>query len=196
MRRKRSLLLSITFLIASFLAVTAKRLFDYSAAPAGEKQSDFVFPHNDEQMKPTTLTVAPSRLLVTLLQRGGFINDASHLNRTAIYGIAKIATEDDIRNALQFARENRLKVTCAGQRHSMGGQTFSKDGLVLELKDFNRIQLDREHKVVNVQSGVRWWQLQQLLESLWLLHSCMFETHRSSFRAWKSCFSYLHWPLS
>src|SRR6202011_5836909 len=100
----------------------------------------------------------------TLQQRGGFINDASHLNKTAVYGVVKIGSEDDIRDALRFAREHHLKVSCAGQQHSMGGQTFTLDGLVLDLKDFNRITLNKEQKTVNVQSGVRWWQLQQLLD--------------------------------
>src|SRR5207245_7174527 len=37
-------------------------------------------------------------------------------------------------------------------------------GLVLDLRDFNRIKLDKEHKAVNIQTGARWWQLQQLLD--------------------------------
>ena len=36
--------------------------------------------------------------------------------------------------------------------------------LVFELRDFNRITLDKEQKTVNVQTGARWWQLQQLLD--------------------------------
>ena len=46
----------------------------------------------------------------------------------------------------------------------MGGQTFTHGGVVLDLRDFNRISLDKQHKTVNVQSGVRWWQLQQFLD--------------------------------
>jgi FAD/FMN-containing dehydrogenase len=72
--------------------------------------------------------------------------------------------EDDIRNALEFARESNLKITCAGQQHSMGGQTFTHGGLLLDLRDFNRITLDKDHRMVNIQSGARWWQLQQLLD--------------------------------
>jgi hypothetical protein len=36
-------------------------------------------------------------------QLGGFINDASCLNKTEVYGIAKVSWVEDIRNALQFA---------------------------------------------------------------------------------------------
>jgi FAD/FMN-containing dehydrogenase len=43
-----------------------------------------------------------------------------------VYGVVKVKTEDDIRAALSYARENGLKVSIAGVRHSMGGQAFAK----------------------------------------------------------------------
>ena len=161
LRRVRRLLLPIILVVA---AVIGKKVYDYSAAPDKDKESDFIFPANPDQEKPTVLVTEPQAPPFTFQQRGGFVNDASHLNKTAVYGVVRVRSEDDIRNALQYAREHNLKVTCAGQQHSMGGQTFTHGGLVLDLRDFNRIQLDREHKTVNLQSGVRWWQLQQLLD--------------------------------
>lgn len=163
-RRKRPVLRSFLLVLVLFLAFAAWKIFDYSAAPVTEKESDFVFPPNVDQQKPTTLTIEPLSLPIKFAQSGGFINDASHLNRTAIYGVARVASEDDIRNVLKFAREHNLKVTCAGQHHSMGGQSFTHGGIVMDLRDFNRIRLDKEHRIVNVQSGVRWWQLQKLLD--------------------------------
>jgi len=157
-------MLSFVLVAASLLILSAKKIFDYAAAPDYEKESDFVFPHNPDQEKPTVLIAEPKSPPISFKQSGGFTNDASHLNKTAVYGIVKISNEDDIRNALQFAREKNLKVTCAGQQHSMGGQTFTHDGLVLDLRDFNRIKLDKEKKTVNIQTGARWWQLQQLLD--------------------------------
>jgi len=162
--RKRSVLLSLVLVFASFLIVTVKKIFDYSAAPAKDKESDFVFPQNPDQEKPTVLALKTRPASIPFRQVGGFINDASHLNKTAVYGVVQVSSEDGIRNALQFAREHNLKVTCAGQQHSMGGQTFTHGGLVLDLRKFNRITLDKAHKQVNIQSGARWWQLQQLLD--------------------------------
>ncbi len=46
----------------------------------------------------------------------------------------------------------------------MGGQAFSKDGLVLDMRDFNAITLDRSRKIVRVQSGATWAQIQQLID--------------------------------
>ncbi len=163
MSRRRRTALVLILLLASFL-LAAKKIFEYSAAPAKEKESDFVFPENPAQEEPSPLAPVANSAPIAFEQRGGFTNDASHLNKTAIYGIVHVATEDDVRNALQFARANNLKVTCAGQQHSMGGQTFTHGGLVLDLRNFNRITLDKANMLVNIQTGARWWQLQQLLD--------------------------------
>lgn len=164
MPRKRSVLLSFVLVIASFIVVSARKIYQYAAAPDKDKESDFVFPHNSEREKPTILIAEPKAPPLTFKQTSGFTDDASHLNRTAIYGVVSVKAEDDIRNALQFARENKLKVTCAGQQHSMGGQTFTHGGLVLDLREMKRITLDKERRTVNIQSGARWWQLQRLLD--------------------------------
>ena len=164
MYRRRPVLLPLALISATFLILTARKIFDYAAAPDKDKVSDFVFPQSVDQ-KPVNIVFKPAKSpLFTFNQRGGFTNDASHLNKTPVYGIVRITSEEDIRNALQFAQENNLKVSCAGQQHTMGGQTFTAGGLVLDLKELSRINLDKAHKRVNVQSGVRWWQLQQLLD--------------------------------
>ena len=164
MRRKRPVFRSILLVLVLFLAFTAWKIFDYSAAPDKDKESDFVFPPNPDQEKPTVVPAQPQSLPIQFAQSGGFTNDASHLNRTSVYGVVKPASEEEIGNVLKFAREHNLKVTCAGQQHSMGGQSFSQGGIVMDLRNFNRIRLDKEHKTVNVQSGTRWWQLQKLLD--------------------------------
>src|SRR5271170_8117044 len=108
-RRRRWLIAFL--LVASLLVAAAKKFFDYSAAPAKEKESDFVYPPNADQTKPTTLVLQflpPQQL--PFEQVGGYINDASHLNKTAVYGIVRITTVQDIQNALQFARDHKLKV--------------------------------------------------------------------------------------
>jgi FAD/FMN-containing dehydrogenase len=165
--RKRPVLLTLVLVATSFLIVTFRELFIYSASPDKDKESNFIYPRNPDQEKLTTLTLPESPVAmpaIVLAQTGGFANDASHLDRTAIHGIVRIQSEADVSNALAFARANNLKVTCAGQQHSMGGQTFTRGGLVLDFRDFNHFTVDKEHKTVKVQSGVRWWQLQQVLD--------------------------------
>src|SRR6201998_196956 len=162
--RRPSFALSLALVLTSFLLLAFEKIFEYAAAPVKEKESSFVFPPDRGQEKPTIAVADTKSSAIRLKQRGGFSNDASHLNKTEVYGIVHIANEDDVRNALRFAREQNLKVTCAGQQHSMGGQTFTRGGLVLDLRDFNRIDLDKERRRINVQSGARWWQVQQRLD--------------------------------
>jgi FAD/FMN-containing dehydrogenase len=162
--RRKSWLLSIVLAAVALVIAGARKVFDYAAASDKPKESDFVFPPNADQKKLFLQPAQPAPASLVFEQRGGFANDASHLNKTAVYGVVRAANEDDIRNALQFARRNGLKVACAGQQHSMGGQTFTHGGLVLDLRDYNRITVDKEHHKVNVQSGARWWQLQELLD--------------------------------
>jgi hypothetical protein len=103
--RKRPVLLSIVLVLVSFLVLSAKKIFDYAANPDKEKESDFVFPHNPDQEKPTVLIAEPKSLPMAFRQRGGFTNDASHLNKTAVYGIVEVANEDDIRSSAVRARQ-------------------------------------------------------------------------------------------
>jgi FAD/FMN-containing dehydrogenase len=96
-------------------------------------------------------------------QRGGTINDASCLNRTAVHGIVDVRTVDDIRSALAYARAAGLRVSIAGVRHSMGGQAFARNAVVLDMTRFNRITFDESTSHLTVQSGATWHDIQNVL---------------------------------
>ncbi len=96
-------------------------------------------------------------------QIGGSINDASCLNRTEIYGVVEVRNIDDVARTLAFARDNKLSITTAGVRHSMGGQAFRKGGVVLDMRGFNRIVLNDSSRSVTVQPGATWHDIQNVL---------------------------------
>jgi FAD/FMN-containing dehydrogenase len=161
--RKRSILASIAFFIIAFLLLTAKKAFDYSAAPSGPKDCDFIFPSVSDDSKLTTLSMDAPNILV-FEKRSGYINDASCLNKTPVYGIVKVRNVDEISSALKFARDKHLTISIAGQRHSMGGQTFTPNGLVLDMRDFNQLRLDKSSNTLNAQTGATWQQIQYFLD--------------------------------
>jgi FAD/FMN-containing dehydrogenase len=161
--RQKPYLIAV-LIVAAFVLAAAEKIFEYSARPTGPKDCNFIFPPNADQTKPTTLAIPAAPARFQFSQLGGTINDASCLNKTTIYGIAKIQTVEDIQNALQFARENHLKVTPAGQRHSMGGQTFVRDGMVLDMRGFNQLKLDKDKKILTAQTGATWKQIQLFLD--------------------------------
>ncbi len=160
--KRRALIVSL--ILALFLLFFAKKVYQYAAAPDREKACNFIFPRMVDQTKPTNIIMNVPDYNIVWQQKGGVINDASCLNQTSVYGIAKISSEEDVKNALQFARDNKLKVTSAGQRHSMGGQSFIKNGLVLNMRSFNKMKLDKENKIFNVQTGARWLEVQEFLD--------------------------------
>jgi decaprenylphospho-beta-D-ribofuranose 2-oxidase len=92
------------------------------------------------------------------------LNDASNLNRTDIGGLVSPLTDEEIRAAVQSAKDGGLKIAIAGARHSMGGQSLHPDALVIDMQHYDRIlSLDMEKKLVTVQSGATWRDVQEYL---------------------------------
>jgi len=61
------------------------------------------------------------------------------------------------------------KIAVGGGRYSMGGQVAIKAGLHVDMRGMNRlVSLDRAGKVARVQAGVRWRDLQDILDPLGL----------------------------
>ncbi|HEV2581836.1 MAG TPA: FAD-binding oxidoreductase [Ktedonobacteraceae bacterium] len=148
----------IILLIIAFILVILgiRKIYNLSSDPTAEK--DF-FPPVHHPGKP--LDEAPAQLPFS--QFGGTINDVTGVNRTSIYGTLQIKSEDDLRNALQFARQHKRTVSIAGARHSMGGQEFATDALVLDMRGFNQVTVDATSKMLTVQSGAIWHHILEYL---------------------------------
>lgn len=114
-----------------------------------------------KDMLPFTNTLFPKN--IPFKQKNGFINDASCLNQTPIYGIIDVRTIENIRSALLFAQKNNLKISMTGVRHSMGGQAFYPNALILDMRNFNTVTLDYDNKIITAQSGATWKQIQEFL---------------------------------
>lgn len=98
----------------------------------------------------------------------GTINDASQLNETAVRAIVDVSADDtialeQIRGALKQARETNTKLSIAGFRHSMGGQTIAANGIVLNMLAHNRMSLDGE--ILHVQAGAVWKDVIEFLDA-------------------------------
>src|SRR5437879_5161341 len=141
-----------------------RKLQALAADPAGEKDCGPAV-GGGEQAKidlERIKAIAPLKD-VKWSQLGGSINDASCLNKTEIYGVVDVKSVDDIAKTLAFARDNKLSVTTAGVRHSMGGQAFRKGGIVLDMRGFNKIVLNESSRSVTVQPGATWHDIENVL---------------------------------
>lgn len=91
----------------------------------------------------------------------GFVNDASRLNLTKVDRVWDIPedaaqAEKQLAELLEIARRDRLPVSIAGARHSMGGHTISPDGIVINMRPFCCMELNEAKDRLHVQSGALW----------------------------------------
>ncbi len=166
-------LVSIAILfIALFtsLIILIQKITFYISEP--EKEKDCL-----PDILPSLLEMQQLSDFINIDKINGTINDASCLNRTGIYGIVKIKNEDDLRKALDFAKQNKKKISIAGVQHSMGGQAFAEDNLVLDMNEFNKFSINPETKILTAQSGARWKEIQEALNEKGLAVKAMQSTN-------------------
>lgn len=163
-RRHRVRASVIAIVVALAAAYGLRKAQYYSADPVGEKDCPPA-PQGVDDSRPDVarLRAIPPLADVKWAQVGGTINDASCLNRTDIYGIVEVRSEQDIARTLAFARQHGLAVSPAGVKHSMGGHAFRKGGIVLDMTKFNRIVLNEAARSVTVQAGASWHDIQNVL---------------------------------
>jgi FAD/FMN-containing dehydrogenase len=84
------------------------------------------------------------------------VNDASGMSPVAMRAVAKVGSFEEIRGILQYAREQGLKVSIAGRRHSEGGQTATPGGIQIDMLKLNRVQVQGKGETVRVECGATW----------------------------------------
>ena len=152
---RKHLLVGVSILALAAAGVTAY-VAPLAADPVGPKDCMTVLPRlADERARPAA--VAEPRWS----QRGGTVNDASCLSRTAVAGVVDVRSEADVADALRYASAHGLTVSAAGVKHAMGGQAFRSGGVVLDMRGRDAIHLDPEARTVTVGGGATWHAIQR-----------------------------------
>jgi FAD/FMN-containing dehydrogenase len=91
----------------------------------------------------------------------GFVNDASRMNETKVDTVILVAAapaeaETQLIHLIQKAGDEGKKISIAGSQHSMGGHTIYPGVIVLNMKTFNKMELDTLNNVLTVGSGATW----------------------------------------
>lgn len=90
------------------------------------------------------------------------LSDVSQLMPVKVEKVVKGKEEQAILEVIQEAKENGKKISIAGKRHSMGGHTYYKDAVVLDMTTYNDIlEFNPDAKTIRVQSGATWNDIQQ-----------------------------------
>lgn len=159
--RAKKIVAVSTGIVATTAAIFGlKKAHEYAAAPIGPKDCDYSYPQASDEASASA-AAAP---VPTFIRLGGKSVDASCMNGAAVFGVANVTSEEQVAETLAFAREHGLKITSAGQQHSMGGQSFSPGGIVLNMRGLNGMTLDPIKRVLKVQAGATWAQVQATLD--------------------------------
>ena len=91
----------------------------------------------------------------------GFSNDASQLNLTKVDTIIQVLNdkkeiEIQLKAILKYAKENNLKISIAGAKHTMGGHTIYPNGIVLNMLPYKQMKLDPINNILTIGSGALW----------------------------------------
>ncbi|MGZ0162974.1 MAG: FAD-binding oxidoreductase [Planctomycetales bacterium] len=105
---------------------------------------------------------------VEIIPRGQ-VDDASRLNQTVVADVADvpiemIRAEQELIELLTRARQEGLRVSVAGARHSMGGHTIYPGGLSINMLPLNQLELDPEREILRVGAGALWSEIIPFLD--------------------------------
>jgi hypothetical protein len=73
--------------------------------------------------------------------------------------IACCANADDVTLALRYAREHELPIAVRAGGHSVAGMSLVDDGVVIDVRGLNSIEVDARARTVRVGAGVLWGEL-------------------------------------
>lgn len=97
----------------------------------------------------------------------------SKLNSTKHREIIKVKSGMQVQALLQSPQYKGYTFSIAGGRHSMGGQQFLTDGILLDTSQFNQvIDFDPDGGLITVQAGMLWGDLVSNLGRLNQQHKC------------------------
>lgn len=69
--------------------------------------------------------------------------------------VARVADASDVARAVRFAREHDLELSIRGGAHNQTGSAVVSQGVVVDLADMDRIDVDAEARVARVEPGTR-----------------------------------------
>jgi FAD/FMN-containing dehydrogenase len=73
--------------------------------------------------------------------------------------IAQCEDVRDVVSAVELARANQATVAVRGGGHGVSGHAVCDDGMVIDLRRMNRVEVDPERRVARVMGGANWGQV-------------------------------------
>lgn len=91
----------------------------------------------------------------------GYTNDASGLSMTKIDSIINVPNSKDeiisqLKEVIEYSKINKIPISIAGAKHSMGGHTMYPNGIVLNMRPYKKMQIDTINNILTIGSGALW----------------------------------------
>lgn len=91
----------------------------------------------------------------------GYTNDASGLSLTKVDSIIDVPNSraeivEQLKEILKYAKSKKIPISIAGAKHSMGGHTMYPNGIVINMRPYNGIQIDTINNILTIGSGALW----------------------------------------
>lgn len=89
------------------------------------------------------------------------VNDIhSQLNSTRLAGLAEPTSTDELKSIFASLRAEKKPFCIAGGRHSMGGQQFGMDAVLIDTRQMNRVlDFDWKNGAIEIEAGLQWPEL-------------------------------------
>lgn len=101
-------------------------------------------------------------LLASFVHAKVVVNDITQLNPIEVTSVFQPTSVEQIQ---EFTKNNKGKISIGGGRYSMGGQTALEGTLHIDMRRMNKVvRLDVKKKQVTVEAGIRWRQLQEIID--------------------------------
>ncbi|WP_316634080.1 FAD-dependent oxidoreductase [uncultured Flavobacterium sp.] len=92
------------------------------------------------------------------------LNDITQINPIQVNQIIKPKTVNEIVHAI---KNTTGPISIGGGKYSMGGQTAFENSLHIDMRSFNKIiHIDTTKKQITVQAGIRWRDIQKVIDPL------------------------------
>lgn len=98
---------------------------------------------------------------IKVLTPKGYTNDASGLSLTKIDSIIDVPNSkyeiiSQLKGLLEYSKTNKIPISIAGAKHSMGGHTMYPNGIVLNMRPYKEMRVDTINNILTIGSGALW----------------------------------------
>lgn len=101
------------------------------------------------------------------------------ISRTHVRQVIKIRSLQELTRTVEQCRRNGWKISIAGGRHSLGRQPFATNGVVLDLRAFNKVKsIDVSKGVLCLEGGCRWTDIRKYLHEKKQTEARQWEIHQ------------------